>query len=142
MKSLLLSGCLFASSLAFATDGVHHVVMQVDQNDPKIMALTLNNAANMNAYYLDKGEQAEIDIVTYGPGLNMLRSDTSPVKDRIISFGQNFDNIHFKACGNTIAKMKRKSGKDVPLLPNAKVVPAGAVYIVEREEDGWSYIRP
>ena len=84
----------------------------------------------------------EIEIVAYGPGLNMLVAGKSPVADRIKSFGQNFDNIGFKACGNTHKKMSKKAGKDVALLPEAQMVTAGVVYLIERQEEGWSYIRP
>ena len=47
------------------------------------MNLALNNAANVEQYYKDRGEKVEIEVVTFGPGLHMLRDDTSPVKDRI-----------------------------------------------------------
>ena len=42
----------------------------------------------------------------------MLRADTSPVKKRIKSFGENFDNISFRACGNTKRKMSIKHGTE------------------------------
>ncbi len=51
----------------------------LDDNDPKRMNLVLNNAANVDAYYKAKGEEVEIEIVTYGPGLNMLIDGKSPV---------------------------------------------------------------
>ena len=47
------------------------------------MDLALNNAKNIVDYYKSKGETVAVEIVTYGPGLHMLRTDTSPVKDRI-----------------------------------------------------------
>ena len=61
----------------------HRLVIQVDQNDPAVMNLALNNATNVIDYYRAKGEDVDVDVVTYGPGLHMLRDDTSPVKDRI-----------------------------------------------------------
>jgi hypothetical protein len=60
----------------------HRLVIQVDQNDPAVMNLALNNATNVIEYYRAKGEDVNVDVVTYGPGLHMLRADTSPVKDR------------------------------------------------------------
>src|SRR5215469_8808354 len=62
---------------------VHRVVIQVDQDDPKAMNLALNNANNMKEHWEGKGERVEIELVAFGPGLQMLREDTSPVKDRI-----------------------------------------------------------
>ena len=69
---------------ALAADGkTHRVAIQVDQNDPQVMNLALNNATNVIEYYRGKNEDVEVDIVTYGPGLHMLRSDTSPVQDPV-----------------------------------------------------------
>ncbi|RMG32941.1 MAG: hypothetical protein D6720_12420 [Gammaproteobacteria bacterium] len=141
MRMLLLALMLLASGAVLA-EKVHRIVFHVDENDPKRMNLVLNNASNLNKYYQDKGEEAQIEIVAYGPGLMMLHAKKSPVKDRIKSIAQNFDNVAFRACANTMAKMKRKTGKAVPLVPEAKIVPSGVVHLVERQEQGWSYIRP
>ena len=129
-------------TIAAPKDGVHRVVLHLDDNDPKRMNLVLNNAANIDAHYKSKGEDVKIEIVAYGPGLIMLHAKKSPVKKRVASFGQNFENISFQACGNTHKKMSKKAGKSVPLLPQAKMVPAGVVHMMERQEEGWSYIRP
>src|SRR5262245_39770578 len=69
--------------------GAHRLILQVNTNDPAAMNLALNNAANVDQYYSDRGEPVEIEIIAFGPGLHMLRDDTSPVKDRIKSMVQN-----------------------------------------------------
>src|ERR1700682_4637782 len=53
---------------------MHRVAIQVDQNDPAVMNLALNNATNIFEHYRTKGEPVEVNIVTYGPGLHMLRA--------------------------------------------------------------------
>lgn len=126
---------------SFAAD-VHKILLHIDENNKQKMNLLLNNAANINKYYQDLGEEAHIEIVAYGPGLHMLREDTSPVKKRIKSFQQNFDNISFKACGNTHRKMAKKEGKEIKLLKEAQEVPSGITYLITRSESGWTYIRP
>src|ERR1700742_2966165 len=69
---------------AFAADGkTHRVAIQIDQNDPQIMNMVLNNATNVIEYYRSKNEDVDVEIVAYGPGMHMLRADTSPVQDRI-----------------------------------------------------------
>ena len=62
---------------------MHRLILQVNTNDPAMMNLALNNATNVAQYYKDLGEKVTIEIVTFGPGLHMLRDDTSPVKARI-----------------------------------------------------------
>jgi hypothetical protein len=130
---------------AFAADGkVHRVVIQVDQNDPAIMNLALNNVTNIIEYYRAKNEDVDVDLVTYGPGLNMLREDTSPVKDRIKHL-KDFafpGKIQFSACNNTKQGMEKKEGHAISILPEATIVPSGVVRLMELQEQGWSYVRP
>ncbi|GAB6051352.1 hypothetical protein JCM17960_01720 [Magnetospira thiophila] len=137
----LLLVTLLLAVPAQAGDASHQLVIHVDENDPARMNLALNNTANVIAYYQEKGEEVEVEIVAYGPGLNMLTA-ASPVADRIKSFSENYQNVGFMACGNTHKAMSKKAGKDVELMPQAKVVPAGVVHLMERQEQGWSYLRP
>ena len=120
----------------------HRLIIQVDTNDVAAMNLALNNAANVDQYYSDRGELVEIEIITFGPGLHMLREDTSPVKDRVKSLAENRPTVQFKACGNTQENMSKLEKKKVPLVAQASVVPSGVVRIVELQEQGWSYLRP
>lgn len=128
---------------AAAADTPHRLAIQVDQNDPKVMNLALNNAQNAISYYNDHGEKVQVEIVAYGPGLVMLRADTSPVKERIRHLAEDsMPAVHFSACGNTRAAMERREGKPVPIVNDAKVVPSGVIRLMELEEAGWSYLRP
>jgi uncharacterized protein len=120
----------------------HRVAVQVDVNDPAIMNLALNNVSNMAQHYHEIGEKVEIEVVAFGPGLHMLRDDTSPVKARIKSMSEAMPQLAFSACGNTRENMTRAESKDIPLISQAKVVNAGVVRLMELQERGWSYLRP
>ncbi len=136
---------LFAAKAARAEAAKpHRVVIQVDQNDPAVMNLALNNARNLLDYYRDRKEDVDVEIVAYGPGLHMLRDDTSPVKDRIrelanVSFPSK---IAFSACNNTKQGMEKREGHPITIIPQAKIVPAGVVRIMELQEQGYSYVKP
>jgi intracellular sulfur oxidation DsrE/DsrF family protein len=120
----------------------HRVVIQVTQNDPVMMNTALNNAENLVKYYESKGEKVEVEFVAYGPGLAMVRSDTSPVKDRIASIAGSMKNVTFSGCENTMAVQSKAENKQVTLLSDAKGVPTGIGRIVELQEHGWTYVRP
>ncbi len=139
----LLSMPLVSGSLA-ADAKSHRVSIQVDQNDPQVMNLALNNATNIIEYYRGKNEDVDVDIVTYGPGLHMLRDDTSPVKDRIKRLKELAfpGKIQFSACNNTKQNMEKAEGKAVSILSDAVLVPSGVVRLMELQEQGWSYVRP
>ena len=122
----------------------HRLLIQVNQNDPAVMNLALNNATNVIEYYRSKGEEVAVDVVTYGPGLHMLRADTSPVQDRIKQLkGVAFPStIQFSACNNTKEGMEKKEGHPIELSSDAVLVPSGVIHLMEMQEKGWSYIRP
>jgi uncharacterized protein len=120
----------------------HHLILQVNTNDPAMMTLALNNATNVDQYYKNLGEKVEIEVVTFGPGLNMLRDDTSPVKDRIKAIADKTSSISFKACGNTQDNMHNAEHKEIPLISQATLVKSGVVRVMELQEQGWTYVRP
>ena len=125
-----------------APAAMHKVAIQVNQNDKAVMDLALNNAKNILDYYKEKGETVAIEIVTYGPGLHMLRADTSPVKERIAPMSLENPNLAFIACGNTQANQAKAEGKPVMLISEAKVMPSGVVRLMELQKQGYAYIRP
>jgi intracellular sulfur oxidation DsrE/DsrF family protein len=125
-----------------ANKQAHRLVLQVNTNDPAMMNLALNNATNVEQYYKNLGEKVEIEVVTFGPGLHMLRDDTSPVKDRIKAIAEKSRSISFTACGNTQDNMHKAENKDIPLVAQATLVKSGVVRVVELQELGWTYVRP
>ena len=143
---LAVVAMLSLSSPGFAAEGkTHRLAIHVDQNDPAVMNLALNNASNVIEYYRGKGESADVEIVAYGPGLNMLRDDTSPVKDRLLRLTKDGSfpaNLQLSACHNTMMGMEKKEGHPIPIMSVAKVVPSGVVRLTELQEQGWSYLRP
>ena len=58
----------------------------------------------------------KIEVITFGPGLHMLRDDTSPVKARIEQMALSTPEVSFKACGNTQVKMHQAEHKDIPIV--------------------------
>jgi len=137
-------GALIGKTAQAEESKAHRVVLQVDQNDAAVMNLALNNARNLLDYYRDKHEDVAIEIVAYGPGLHMLREDTSPVKDRIkelsdVSFPSK---VVFSACNNTKQSMEAHEGHPITIVPQAGIVPAGVVRIMELQEQGYSYVKP
>jgi intracellular sulfur oxidation DsrE/DsrF family protein len=145
LRVLIVSLAVSTATMSLAADQKpHRVAIQVDQNDPQVMNLALNNATNVIEYYRAKNEGVDVDIVTYGPGLHMLRDDTSPVKDRIkrlkdLAFP---GKIQFSACNNTMQGMEKAEGHAISVLSDATIVPSGVVRLMELQEQGWSYVRP
>ena len=120
----------------------HRLILQVNTNEPAAMNLALNNATNVTQHFKALGEKVEIEVITFGPGLHMLRDDTSPVKARIEQMALSTPEVSFKACGNTQEKMHNAENKEIPIIPQAKVVNSGVVRVMELQEKGWAYVKP
>jgi len=130
------------TNLPQATKKQHRLILQVNSNEPAMMNLALNNASNVVQYYKDHGEKVSIEVVTFGPGLHMLRDDTSPVKARIEALALSSPEIAFKACGNTRENMSKAESKEIPLISQANIVKSGVVRVMELQEQGWTYVKP
>ncbi|MEK7737931.1 MAG: DsrE family protein [Pseudomonadota bacterium] len=110
------------------------VVIQVSDADSKKWNLALNNAKNVqDAYGKDK---VSIEIVVYGPGIGMLKMD-SEVGNRVNDAVAN--GITVMACENTMQAQKLTK-KD--MLDSAGYVTAGVVELMEKQKQGYAYVRP
>jgi intracellular sulfur oxidation DsrE/DsrF family protein len=125
-----------------ADDGTKRLAIQVSDNDPATFNKALNVATNFARGMSEEGEFYEIEIVTFNAGLHLLRTDTSPVLERIESISASIPEITFSACGNTIAGMTKKEGSAPPITEHARVVSAGVVRLMELDGEGYFVIRP
>ncbi|MDE2615466.1 MAG: DsrE family protein [Burkholderiales bacterium] len=132
----LLAGAFFASR-AQATakdDRPNKLVIQVSDNDPGKWGLALNNAQNV---VNDLGASTvALEIVVYGPGIGMLKSD-SPMAARIAAALKG--GMQIVACENTL-KAQKLTHAD--MLPDIGYVPAGVVELMQKQQQGYAYIRP
>ena len=81
--SMMIGLLLLTATMAFADAKTHKIAFHVDESDPKVMNMALNNVQNVSNYYAGKGEKVIIELVAYGPGMNMFVKGKSPVEDRI-----------------------------------------------------------
>ena len=110
------------------------VVIQVSDGDQSKWNLALNNARNIQT---DLGAaNVDIEIVAYGPGIGMLKLD-SPVANRVDE--ASAAGVKVMACENT---MKGQKLARSDMLGSVGYVNAGVVEIMQRQQQGWAYIRP
>ena len=110
------------------------VVLQVSDADPAKWNLALNNAKNIQT---DLGAaNVDIEVVAYGPGIGMLKSD-SVVANRVDeALGAG---VKVLACENTMRAQKLAKAD---MLGKVGYGPAGVVEIMQKQQQGWAYIRP
>jgi len=139
---LLGAGAVLAASLPLiscaqaqlaSTPTKNRAVFQVTDNDPARWNLILNNMSNLREGLGSEG--ADIVLVAYGPGINMMKAD-SPVKARIADALKN--GVKIIVCENTMTAFKLTTAD---MLPDVGYVPAGVVEVMRKQQQGWAYIR-
>ena len=124
------------SVLTFSAFGQQkqRVVIQVSDNDPAKWRLALNNAHNVQE---DLGKaNVQIEIVAYGPGLAMLKSESKVAGGLAQALD---DNVGLIACENTMTNTKTTKSD---MYSGIGYVKAGVTHIMKRQKEGWAYIRP
>src|SRR5665647_243656 len=132
--ALSLSMTSFNATASEAAATKERVVIQVSDADAGKWNLALNNAKNVQTAF--GADKVDIEIVTYGPGIGMLKMD-SVVANRVDEFKKA--GIAIVACQNTMKAMKLT---DADMLPNSSYVPSGVVELIKKQGQGYAYIRP
>jgi intracellular sulfur oxidation DsrE/DsrF family protein len=110
------------------------LIFQVSDRDPENWKLALANARNVQ---LDLGrDNVEIELVAYGPAIRMLEME-SPVSGGLAQALD--DGVKLIACENTMDTLKLKRDD---MYGGVEFVKTGVSYIMQRQRQGWAYIRP
>jgi hypothetical protein len=134
VAALLTLNLAPAGAQTAPADKPHKVVIQVSDADPAKWNLALNNARNVQN---DLGnDQVAVEIVAYGPGIGMLKMD-SAAGGRITEAMST--GVSVVACENTMKGLKLTKAD---MLGGIGYVPAGVVELMQRQKQGYAYIRP
>ena len=115
----------------------HRIALQLSDNDPKKQSLVISVAYNLlKAYDPDK---VAIEVVTFGPGIDLLLPDNTNRKlvESLVAQGVRFD-----VCLNTVDTIERESGKRPEFIPVATPVQVGVGQILSLTENGYTLVRP
>jgi intracellular sulfur oxidation DsrE/DsrF family protein len=115
----------------------HRIVLQLSDNDPKKQGLVISVAYNLLKFY--DPDKVAIEVVTFGPGIDLLRPDNSNRKlvESLVAQGVRFD-----LCLNTVDTIERDTGKRPEFIPVAVPVQVGVGQILSLTENGYTLVRP
>ena len=121
-------------TLAQAPPAKQRLVIQVSDAEPGKWKLALSNAKNVQQ---DLGKQnVDIEIVAYGPGIAMLKLESEAGNGVAEAMA---DGVKVIACENTMRNQKLKRDD---MQGGISYVGAGVVEIMQKQREGWAYIRP
>jgi intracellular sulfur oxidation DsrE/DsrF family protein len=115
----------------------HKIVLQLSDADPRKQALVISVANNLLKFY--DPDKVAIEVVAFGPGIELLRSESASRKqvESLIAQGVRFD-----VCLNTIDTIERETGRRPEIMPGATPVQVGVGQILFLTENGYTLVRP
>jgi intracellular sulfur oxidation DsrE/DsrF family protein len=134
MKSIFMtiSYVLLASGI-FAQQKEHRIVFDFSKGDTASFSTIMRQINNITK----AAPQSKLEVVCYGPGLDLLTKETSTVQKLIEEYHGKF-NVVFAACE---ASMQRRGIAKSQLLPQVVTVPLASLEISSRQQEGWSYLK-
>lgn len=127
--------------VAVSSNVTSKVLFHLNSRDPEVARNALDELEGVLNFYESTGEKAQIELITNGGGIEMLRADTSPFVDRILAMQKRYTNLTFVTCQNTIDRLKRERGVTARLIPGTVVIDSGVAQIMRRQQEGWAYIQ-
>lgn len=119
-------------STIYAQGNDHKVVFQFTLADSMQQKAFSNQLKNLRKHWPD----AQVEVVAYNQGIDFLMTKRTRHHDIIAELKSK--GVRFVVCQNT---MNQRNIKSEELIPEAEIVPAGIAEIVEKQEQGWSYIK-
>jgi intracellular sulfur oxidation DsrE/DsrF family protein len=112
----------------------HHAVIQLNEPEGDAWGTLVIHVENMRAAF-EKDGGVQIEVVFFGPGVNMLRKTNTAEGDRLKLLYDN--GVILAACQNA---MRAFNLKTEDLFPFAAQVDAGVAEVVRKQEAGWAYL--
>lgn len=131
----------FQPVTAASGDTATRVLIHLTSSDSASALNTLNNLEQMLQDYRINNQPIRVEVVANGPGIKLLRQDTTPFAELISRLSREYDNLMFAACKNTIDLMQITEGRQIALIPEATLIGSGVVEVIQRQRQGWMYIR-
>jgi intracellular sulfur oxidation DsrE/DsrF family protein len=133
MKKIFMVALIATLSSSVFAQKQHQIVFDFTKNDTASFSMMVRQARNI----MNNSANAQLEIVCYGPGLDLLVKDKTTVQKEIEELQSKF-NIKFAACEFT---MKRRGIDKSQILPQAILVPLATLEISSRQQEGWTYIK-
>ena len=133
MKNILLLAPLIASTLFAFAQKNYKVVFDLtskDSNDQRAAVRWLNEVSKAEP-------TAQMEVVMYGQGLDLVTKGKSVVADDVVRLAQN-KNIAFKVCR---VALKAHNLTENDLLQGVQTVPDGIYEVISKQREGWGYIK-
>ena len=122
-------------------DDDFRLVLHITTNDSYKLNNVLNEAEKLLSKHSEQGNKVSLTLLTNGKGLDLVRTDTSQFAERIKNLQTRYGNLNLQACQLALKRLKIEQGINARLLPGVEVIPSAMGEIIQKQHEGWTYIK-
>jgi intracellular sulfur oxidation DsrE/DsrF family protein len=115
------------------------VILHISKSDPVLFLRAMDYTERFLKEHESRGN--EIEVVAHASGLDLLRDDISPLRERVLGLINQYNNVHFIACADSIRMLRDKGTSPAIILGVSTDVPAFEHIIERLQGGGWKYIK-
>lgn len=133
MKNLLLLPFLLAANFLTAQKAPYNVVIDVTSADTIVHKMVMRWVSEI----LKSDASANVEVVFYGKSIDMITHGKSIVEADLAKYNGS-KQAAFRVCE---VALKSNNIDKVQLVEGIGTVPDGIYEIVQKQHDGWAYIK-
>ena len=122
-------------------DAIRKIMLHVSTNDEYRLNIMLEETEHLLKTSQQGNEKVFVEILTNGPGLELVKKSGSRSALRLQELQTRYDNLFVTACAQAIERVRIDKGIELELIPNTTVVRSSLSEVLERQREGWTYIR-
>lgn len=122
-------------------DAAMRIVFHLTSSDPLRMGKLLDDVSVLLEQTSSLEQRSVVEVIANGDGLGMFRSDMSGFGEQIHEMRAANPNLRFVACQRTIDQLESDGVGKVHLLPDVVRAGSGISRVIQRQQQGWSYIQ-
>lgn len=117
------------------------VMLHVSTDDQFRLKVVLDEAENLLRNSLQNRQRVEVEILTNGKGLELVRNSQRPYARKLQQLQDQYSNLVVSACNQALQRLQQEKGITLELLPETRIVPSAINEVLKRQKQGWTYIR-
>ncbi|MBK8610088.1 MAG: DsrE family protein [Chitinophagaceae bacterium] len=123
---------LFLLFFSVTATAQHKIIWEMPGGDTAQQRVLFNQLNNV----LIETPDTKIEVVFHGFAVYALLKDTGYFKPKIAALYKK--GVVFAVCNNSLKKRNIEKSR---VIPEAIIVPVAILEIVQKQEEGWSYIK-
>lgn len=128
--SVAIAGLAFSG--AMPKPKTHRIVFHMTTPDTAAYRALTKQITNVRKEW----PNAQIEVVAHNKGISMLVKEKTNIQPQLSELKSK--GVTFLACENTLRQQKIEKSQ---IVSESGFVPGGLIHIVERQEQGWAYIK-